>query len=469
MSCDIVIASIPKTSIESPLLAPSLLKSVLKENGFNCKVFDWNYELYDKTKGTELELFLNFNSDDDLSFSDKNEFDIVWNMGVKNIAIDWVKEIEIINPKWFGISLFSNNCIYIAIKILELLREKLPHLKIVAGSDGVRSQKMRPTIGEYLKEKNLIDHYIVGEAENSIVHLLNGDLSFKGIDGNECDIVDLNTIPIPDYSDLDMDKYSNIWIMGSRGCINRCAFCDANEFYKTFRCRNGIDVANEMTYLNKKYNISFFNFSDNLVNGNLKFFRELCKNLKLNKCGWYGQTICNPKMTEDDFRNAKQSGLRSVTIGIESGVERIRNEMGKTYTNDQLITYLRYLSKYNIEVRASMIIGWFTETEEDFKETLDFLTFCAKEKLLRKVSLGGTLTIGGLTEISPSLPMSKIYNHLISFDKHGKWLYKKNTMKVRLDRWKRMRDHCLSIGFITQQQKYTQMDKLFKMYYGESL
>jgi hypothetical protein len=174
-------------------------------------------------------------------------------------------------------------------------------------------------------------------------------------------------------------------------------------------------------------------------------------------------------MVENDFRIAAKVGLKSVTVGIESGVERIRREMNKPYSNEELFTYLRYLAKYDIKVRASMIIGWFTETDEDFNETINFLKVCAEEKLIRKVSLGGTLTIGGLKEISPLLPMRKMFNDKLTFDEHGNWIYKNNTMKIRIKRWLKMRDECLKFGFITHEQKYTKMNKFHKLYYGEPL
>ena len=35
-----------------------------------------------------------------------------------------------------------------------------------------------------LKKENLIDHYVVGEGEDTIIELLKGNLNFPGIDGS---------------------------------------------------------------------------------------------------------------------------------------------------------------------------------------------------------------------------------------------------------------------------------------------
>lgn len=467
MNYDIVIATLPKTYFDAPLLAPSLLKSVLKEKGFECRVVDWNYDFYKRSKDTEVFDKAEFLSTNDSMFVQWSLFKEIWEMGLNEMTNQWVDELIEYNPKWFGLTLFSDANFHVAYKLLEIIREKAPHIIIVAGSDGVASPLRNPNVGEYLKKKGLLDYYIVGEAENTLVELMKGNVNYPGINGNGFDkTVDISSQPLPDYSDLDMKGYNALWIMGSRGCVNKCAFCESNRYYKGYRLRSPKNISDEMITLKDTYNIHVFNFADNVINANLKHLRELCKLLKGHGFKWYGQTVCNPKMQDEDFKLMHEAGVFHVTLGIESGCERIRKEMGKQYTNDELKYYLHTLAKYNITVRASLIVGWFTESEEDFQETLDFLTYTSKHKIIKKISPGGTLTTGAYRAIGKDIPMYKDYNHLLEWDEHDNWIYKDNSMPVRVKRWVRLRDHCLKLGLITHEIRYAKMNNLHIKYFG---
>ena len=52
----------------------------------------------------------------------------------------------------------------------------------------------------------------------------NGDFNYTG---RRERLMDLNKIPIPDYSDFEMEYYRELPIEFSRGCSFRCTFCDA--------------------------------------------------------------------------------------------------------------------------------------------------------------------------------------------------------------------------------------------------
>jgi radical SAM superfamily enzyme YgiQ (UPF0313 family) len=196
----------------------------------------------------------------------------------------------------------------------------------------------------------------------------------------------------------------------------------------------------------------------------------LCKLLKGKGIRWYGQTICNPRMKKEDFKLLRESGLYYLCVGVESASERIRIEMGKSFTNKELDHYLFSLKENGISVRVSLIVGWFTETEEEFQETLDFLSYAAKHKIIDKVALGGTLSTGRAhRSIAPWVRMYKDYNHLLEWDEHDNWIYKDNSMGVRIKRWVRLKEHCLKHGFITHEIKYSKMNHLHKLYFGEYL
>ena len=91
-----------------------------------------------------------------------------------------------------------------------------------------------------------------------------------------------------------------------------------------------------------------------------------------NTITWGGQFIVRglKSMTEDDWRLTKLAGAVNLAIGVESGSESVRDHMKKQFSNKDLDEFVEhaYLNKINLEFL--MIIGYPTETEEDFKDTL---------------------------------------------------------------------------------------------------
>ena len=435
MKYDMIIPSIPRVILYAPPVAPSLLKAVLVKNGYKCKVLDWNYDLYKITKNDDLFEMK------DISFSYEPAFKEFWEKKLKSVTLKWIDELKSLDTEWIGIPLFSNQNLLFAKKLLKMIRKELPQVKIVVGGDSVRdiTKAFQPNVGEYLLKNNLADHYILGEAENAIIHLLQGDFDYLGIDGNPPEAVDVKSIPIPDYSDLDMDFYYSASIIGSRGCINHCKFCDTSFYSKIFRQRKAEDIFEEMKIISKRYGKRIFVFADNLMNGSIKEFRKLSSLLKGKSISWSGQMVCTSKLTEEDFRNAGAAGLTSIAFGIESGSEKVRRDMGKTFTNETLYNTLDYMTKYASRSQIMLIIGWPTETEEDFQQTLDMLTEVKNRNYsIKHVNLGGTCGI------AQGAPMCDIYK--FEYDTYGNWVYLDNNMAVRVDRWFRVYEHCESIG-----------------------
>ena len=77
-------------------------------------------------------------------------------------------------------------------------------------------------------------------------------------------------------------------------------------------------------------------------------------------------------------------------------------------------------------------------------ELLSKYSYLAKKGIVIDVFLGSTL---GLTPDSPIEQNQK--NFGIHYDQLGNWVYDKtnNTMKVRIKRWFKLKDHCDNLGF----------------------
>jgi radical SAM superfamily enzyme YgiQ (UPF0313 family) len=434
MKYDIILVSPPQNDPKGPHLAPFLLKSMLEKNGFKCKALDWNKYIYDLEK--RKNLFLRNN----LLFSNKKLFNKYLDSGLKEELISLVQKVKKYNPEWFGISIMSQRNIYTAIEILKLISQYLPNTKRVIG--GFEPSFPRPTysktFAEHLKEEGLIHHYISGEGEQAIVNLLNGDITYPGIDNNNNKLLELNKLPLPNYNDIKDYKYQYFFTYSSRGCINRCGFCTENYFMKHHRSRNFELTISDMDKVYKDFDIGRFIFTDSLMNGNPKNFRTLLKSLNQRNYDISGMVFCSDWMEEEDYKLMNRAGLKYLNFGIETGSEKVRYEMGKKFTNETVLKAAKLTSKYGIVFSPMMIVGWPSETEKEFQETLDLVTKLSKFKNVRNLNPGATL------RLSPINRAFKQFN--LKIGKGGKWETEGNTYDIRVKRWFRLVEHCKSVG-----------------------
>ena len=326
------------------------------------------------------------------------------------------------------------------------VRKINPDIKIVFGGQGLATQGIAPREDlwvERLKKADIIDHYIVSEGEVSIVNLLKEGKG-PGIDNKDWEQqLDLDSIAWPDYSDYDLEKYEghSLKITGSRGCVRRCSFCDIHKHWKKFVFRSGQSIANEMFAQSEKHNKYDFRFSDSLVNGSMKAYRDFVQTVAehnrtaKNKITWSGQFIVRglKSMTETDWKHTKESGATNLLLGIESGSESVRDHMKKQFSNKDMDEFMEQAHINGVGVTFLMIIGYPTETHEDFLDTLRmFKRYKKYHNIIMEVALGSTLAI------LPGTPLAEQYEGDITLnDGENFWTYKHNTELTFQERIKR--------------------------------
>jgi radical SAM superfamily enzyme YgiQ (UPF0313 family) len=460
---DIVFLTLPRLELRAPITAPAILKAMVEQHGFSAFCYDLNLDLWHSID-TEKHGHVWF--DTDLTFRYEDKFEEFWNEHIEPCVPKWLATIQSKNPKWIGITIFSQRSKWVTIRICKMFREKLPNVKIVVGGP------FAEFTGPSLYKNNLTDAYVIGEGEEAIVNILNGNLNAPGINGiPPSQINDLDTIPIPDYSDFPMDKYPSTWfdprikdktkmgtefvyITGSRGCVRKCTFCDIQSVWPKFRYRSGKSVAEEMQTQNNAYGSKRFLFTDSLLNGSVKQLKDICTTLidykdkgTMSPVLWQGQFIARPEhqMKEDVYRLMYEAGLRFVSIGVESGSEKIRDDMRKMFNDEAMDFTFRMCAKYKIEMAWLLLVGYPTETEEEFQKTLDMLekyNWINQQGLIRSVALGPTL------DIVPGSPLWNKQKELgITWDQNDHWIYKDNTREVRIRRWLTLKEKCLELNY----------------------
>ena len=363
---DIVFCTVPYTETTLPLMAPAVLKSIATRANKKSVTLDLNLELikYLESASNRYEL---------LEFFHSGEVPKQVQEEIYNIHLNFVDLICSYNPSIVGLSVFTYNC-QASTKLLCVILKKInPDIKIIVGGAGIGNNLLdKSKFGESLVKQNLIDFYIKGDGENSLYEYLTTQSSeLSGINSDQWTNLsneDLAQLPIPDYSDYNFDAYDTLEnaghrvvpILGSRGCVRNCSFCDIHNHWNKFTWRAGEHVFEEMLELNKKYQSTFFLFQDSLINGNQKEYKKMCLLLQEynqdksaeDKFKWGGYFILRPKnqFKEEDWKLTADAGANYLAIGIETLNDEARFHLGKKFTNDDIEFGLEMIQKYNIPV-----------------------------------------------------------------------------------------------------------------------
>lgn len=392
---------------------------------------------------------------------------------ISTLIDEWAKRIVEHNPRWLGISVFSYNSQRAARLLSIRVKFYNPKIKIVIGGSGIATDFV---FAETLKRQNIIDHFIRGEGELALVELLKGNVLYNGIDGRQpTQIVNLDDLPFPDYDDYELKTYTNkkgleaLPITGSRGCVRNCTFCDIAHNWPKFYYRSGENIANEIITQRERYGIKAFRFTDSLINGSMKAFRDMCLHLSQYRMSlpenqrfiWDTHFIVRSKtqMPPNDFDLMKQAGAGTMLIGVESGSQSIRDHMRKGFTQEDLDYTLEQFARCGIKCRFLMIVGYPTETWDNFCETLDMFTKYKHYNdmgIIEEVNLGLTLNLLPNTILHNE---KEKFNILQSKNHINEWICRDNpslNYKERVKRRILLQSHLEELGYkIFEAKNYT--------------
>ena len=445
----------------------SLVKAAIVKAGHECKIFDFNADLEhsfsDKTDLVPIDnWFLNHN------FYSEKVFTEVWQLGQR-----WVDKIMEYNPTHVGISVFSYNSQRATLLLSTLVKARDPNIQIFMGGAGLNTDN---NFGPFCMNLKVMDCWIRGEGELSVPAYLSGNLDHPGINGRAPQQIDkIDDLEFPDYSDYELATYTNkkglvaLPITGSRGCVRACTFCDVASMWPKYKYRSGQSIAKEIKTQHKRYGAKAFRFTDSLINGSMKAFRDMTYELSEYRMAmksedrfiWDSHFIVRSRkqMPPEDFKRMAESGAGTLLIGVESGSPLVRKHMQKGYSDEDLHYSLGEIFKNNIKVRFLMIIGYATETQEDFEQTLRFFDRYAefgRKGLVEEVNLGLTLNL---------LPNTPLYNKAEEFglattkDHINDWICVQNptlNFKERLKRRIEAQYYVEKLGYkVFESKNYT--------------
>lgn len=387
---EVTLIQCPVWGTYDPPLSLAQLSSCLKNQGHMISCFDINIELYlrrtENYKNTwawEQSLFW-YNSDQVKKFILDN-WELIDNYIYKIVSTD-AKVV------CFSVSASSRLS---SIELAKELKKKKKDLIIVLGGPLFFESKY---IDIVLAEE-VVDIIAPGEGELVLCDLINfieegkdikncSGLFFKR-DGKVVNsepralMKNLDELPFLDFSDLPLNNYDDavhIPFMASRGCIQQCVFCSSKSFWQGYRSMSGERIFKELEFHKKRYKIGHIDFLDLLFNGDMRSlvnFCELMSKIDLD-LHWTANMVIRPEMTPEVLKKAKKAGCEHIIYGVESGSQRILNSMRKRYKIADADKVIRATHEAGITVTTNFMFGFPSETDEDFKLTLDFIKRNAK-------------------------------------------------------------------------------------------
>jgi radical SAM superfamily enzyme YgiQ (UPF0313 family) len=243
---------------------------------------------------------------------------------------------------------------------------------------------------------------------------------------------------------IQQHNYRKFVISGSRGCVRNCTFCDVASIWPKFRWKSGKKIADEMHQVSEQTGTKKIHFSDSLINGSMKHFRDLCHELanRPKKIKWEAQFIVRAEKTfsQQDFDNLQNSGCNGLEMGIEAGNEEVRDHMRKKFTNEDIKYFVTNLGERNITMKFLLIVGYPTETEEMFEDTLQLLRDYAKYSHLISISHHVMMTF-------KNTPLDFEHRELFDSDFGFKWKNKHSNFDIRFQRFIKVYELGVELGY----------------------
>ena len=465
---------------------PAVVNGILKNHGYDVCIWDLS-----------IDLHLKFSTDPD--FGQFSQAMSIGGYSGGSVPIRFVKkvlrwinsqfsqQIKERHPDIVLFSIFSSQSLDLVVPLVTMARELLPNSYISIGGRGLDNieRETQTNYGEYYAKYLPLNAVYMGDAENQLIKMI--ESQYKGLyKAGPVNSEELSSVPPADWTGLKFEKYYGykegelrIPLTASKGCVRQCTFCDVAGSWPKFVFRNGQDVGQEIVNLYHKFGINKFEFTDNLVNGSISNFRAMnqviAKQLP-NTIDYLGYAICRPKnqFPESDFELTSIAGAKRFKVGIESGSEKIRFDMKKKFSNDDIDWFAKNCAKYNIDQTWLMFCGYPSETEKDFQDTLDLLDkyqeFAQQGKIKVFLSLPMMLTSnsGFMRNYAADYGLDHNYDNNWSDFFWTSTKYTENTFDVRIDRWRRfmykIQEHGYDSDSSRQAEKFVELEGLEKIF-----
>ncbi|MBI5213367.1 MAG: cobalamin B12-binding domain-containing protein, partial [Nitrospirae bacterium] len=310
-----------------------------------------------------------------------------------------------------------------AVKMGELLKRIKPDCKVLIGGAHVTVQHR-----EIISRHDCFDVAVRGEGEYSVIDGVEairekGDLSaIKGVTYRSGDevistedrehIKELDSLPFPAYHLVDMEKFfrlnkkfasrtsyafngseRGVSLMTSRGCPHKCSFCSIHlHMGRRWRYHSPEYVLRHMEYLIKTCDVKYFHLEDDNLTANPKRFDKILDGIIERKYRIRWDTpngVRADTLNLELLKKCRQTGCAFLIFGIESGVQRVLDEVINKGTEIADIEKAAELAqKAKVNTRGFYLIGNPGETREEIRATASHAL-----KMMKKYDCSGGIGV----------------------------------------------------------------------------
>ena len=296
------------------------------------------------------------------------------------------------NALCLGVSVLTGAPIQDAVRVSQAAKAYRADLPIVWGG-------WHPSMfGKECLQEPSIDVTVQAQGEETFREILerieNGETmegcrgcTYRGADGEirvnpPRPLNNINTFRPHNYDLLPVERYfglkgkRQIDYISSQGCAFRCAFCaDPFVYGRKWVGLEPERMGEEIETLWHRYKFNDVNFQDetfftyvNRVEGIADEF--LRRKLPIT---WAATMRADQgaRLTEEAMAKCKQSGLRRVIIGVESGSQEMMDWIKKDIKLEQVFISAEKCLKHGVAVNFPFIVGFPNETEASVQASLD--------------------------------------------------------------------------------------------------
>jgi radical SAM superfamily enzyme YgiQ (UPF0313 family) len=186
----------------------------------------------------------------------------------------------------------------------------------------------------------------------------------------------LDTLPLPDTDLLSLpSQKEELWmpVQTRRGCPLNCSYCSTGTIEGRVLRRHSPEAIVQWIARWQEAGVHQFYFVDNTFNLPPSHAKEICRKLidhGLNTRWW---SILYPKHVDKELGGLMaRAGCEQVSMGFESGSERILKNMNKRFTLKEVRQISEMLSEHGIRRMGFLLLGSPGETRGSVEESLVF-------------------------------------------------------------------------------------------------
>ncbi len=291
----------------------------------------------------------------------------------------------------FGVTVLTGSPVADAVMMSEQVHVLAPEVPIIWGGWHTALFPQQPLVDE-----PSIAITVQGQGENTfkeLVDRLDKGLPLDGLAGicfrKEGKIVQnmpralesMDELAPVNYDLIDVEAYfakkgrRQMDYISSTGCFFRCNFCaDPFVFNRKFSAISPQRMGEELEHLYRKYQFTDLNFQDETFFTYAKRSREFAQELidRKIKITWAATMRADQgcRMDDADWQVVRQSGLRRLLIGVESGSQEMMDYLKKDIKIEQVIECAEKCKSLGIDVHFPFIVGFPKETDASVAATV---------------------------------------------------------------------------------------------------